>query len=66
LPAPLQQAAADLRLEIAYPLGDRGLAHVQGLGSPREAAMPGNGRKQAEQMKVQRHNLSLCEKMYWD
>jgi hypothetical protein len=23
--------------------------------------MPGNGRKQAEQMKVQRHNLSLCE-----
>jgi hypothetical protein len=34
---------------------------VQGLDSPREAAMPGDGRKQAEQMKIQEHNFSLYE-----
>jgi hypothetical protein len=45
LPTPLQQAAAALRLEVANPLGNGGLAQVQYLGSPREAAMPGRQRQ---------------------
>jgi hypothetical protein len=50
----LQQAVTDLRLKIARPFGNGRLAQVQGLSRPREAAMPGDGSKQAEQMVVQR------------
>jgi hypothetical protein len=45
LPTPLQQAAAALRLEVATPLGNGGLAQVRHLGSRRKAAMPGRQRQ---------------------
>src|SRR4051794_20977618 len=57
--ASLQQAVADLRLEIAHPLGNGRLAQMQGVGCPREAAMPSDGSKQAQEMEVQSHDFNL-------
>src|SRR4030081_1463729 len=48
LAAPVQESAADLRFEIADSLGNGGLAHVQALGGPREAAVTRDSNKQAQ------------------
>src|SRR6185295_12418708 len=56
---PVEQAAADLKLEIPHPLRDRRLADMEGVGCAREASGSHHRREQAQQMQVQGHNFPL-------
>ena len=55
----VQQAAANLELEVPHALRDRRLAGMEGVRCPGKAAGSNHRREHAEQMEVQWHNFLI-------